>query len=72
MSDKEAAETVNESDFRAVFQWSAMPWALARVDSRIFDCNESFARVSGYTKSELLSFTIFNLIPTDDLQETFR
>ena len=63
---------LSEDDFSAVFHWCAVPWALARVDGRICDCNESFVRVSGYSKAELISFTFFNLIHPSELQETFR
>ena len=63
---------LSEDDFCAVFHWCAVPWALARVDGRICDCNESFVRVSGYSKAELVSFTFFNLIHPSELQETFR
>ena len=61
-----------EEDFFSVFQWCAVPWALARVDGRLCDCNESFSKTSGYSRNEILSFTMFNLINPIDLQDTFR
>jgi len=63
---------LTEEDFCAAFQWCTVPWALARVDGRICDCNDGFVRVSGYQKAELVSFTIFNLIDPSVLEETFR
>ena len=61
-----------EEDYFAVFHWCSVPWALARVDGRLCDCNESFSKTSGYSRNEILSFTIFNLIHPVDLQDTFR
>ena len=55
-----------------MFQYCSIPWALARVDGRFCECNESFTRASGFSRAELLSSTIFNLINTSDLQDTFR
>lgn len=63
---------LTESDFFTVFSGCALPWALARVDGRMCNCNEAFIRISGYSRNELLSFTIFNLINQVDLQDTFR
>lgn len=63
---------LSEENFFTVFQWCSIPWALARVDGRFCECNESFIRASGFSRMELLSSTIFNLINTSDLQDTFR
>ena len=63
---------LSEENFFTVFQWCSIPWALARVDGRFCECNESFIRASGFSRVELLSSTIFNLINTSDLQDTFR
>jgi hypothetical protein len=62
----------SEENFFTVFQYCSIPWALARVDGRFCECNESFIRASGFSRAELLSSTIFNLINTSDLQDTFR
>jgi hypothetical protein len=62
----------SEENFFTVFQYCSIPWALARVDGRFCECNESFIRASGFSRTELLSSTIFNLINTSDLQDTFR
>ena len=64
--------TLLEDNFYSVFRHCPTPWALARVDGRLCDCNDSFLSVSGFSRAELLSFTIFNLINAGDLQDTFR
>jgi PAS domain-containing protein len=66
------APILSEDEYFSAFQWCSIPWALARVDGRFCDCNEAFSRVSGFSRNEVLSFTIFNLINPVDLQDTFR
>jgi PAS domain-containing protein len=66
------APILTEDEYFSAFQWCSLPWALARVDGRFCDCNEAFSRVSGFSRNEVLSFTIFNLINPVDLQDTFR
>ena len=68
----EIAPILSEEEYFSAFQWCSVPWALARVDGRFCDCNEAFSRASGFSRNEVLSFTIFNLINPVDLQDTFR
>jgi PAS domain-containing protein len=68
----DTAPILSEDEYFSAFQWCSIPWALARVDGRFCDCNEAFSRVSGFSRNEVLSFTIFNLINPVDLQDTFR
>ena len=63
--------SLTNSDYHELFLATPIPWALSDIEGRIIDCNTSFERTSGYSRAELLSYTICNLVPNADLQSTF-
>jgi PAS domain S-box-containing protein len=58
-------------DYRSVFDNSGVPQAVAAIDGTFLDCNRKFTELTGYTRAEVRSRSIFNLTPAEDLQKTF-
>ena len=45
--------------------------AIASMGGAYVDCNDNFCKLSGYTKEEVCSMTIFNMTSRNDLQHAF-
>lgn len=63
--------SLDEVDYRVVFQCAPTPLAICSLDGRFVDSNMRFVEQSGYDKSELLQLTLFNLTVVEELQQTF-
>lgn len=58
-------------DYKGVFQYSAMPMAVASMDGSFLDCNLAFCDITGYSRAEVLQRSFFNFTPPQELQMTF-
>lgn len=45
--------------------------AIASMGGAYVDCNDNFCKLSGYSKQEVCSMTIFNMTSRNDLQHAF-
>jgi PAS domain S-box-containing protein len=45
--------------------------AIASMGGAYIDCNDNFCKLSGYSKQEVCSMTIFNMTSRNDLQHAF-
>jgi len=63
--------TIEESDYRHVFNSCAIGMAIASMGGAFIDCNKAFCQISNYTMQEICSLTIFNLTARQDLQSAF-
>lgn len=45
--------------------------AIASMGGAYVDCNDNFSKLSGYSKQEVCSMTIFNMTSKNDLQQAF-
>ena len=70
-ADPRAVTSVEEGDYRKVFNSCAVGMAIASMGGAFIDCNEIFSQLSQYTKQELCAMTVFNLTSRDDLQNAF-
>lgn len=73
---KQAEQALRQSEerFAKAFQLSPAALSLTRADGRLVDVNESYERLSGYTREELLGhdaieFGIFTQEQRDDLRQ---
>ena len=57
-------------DYNAVFQQCSAALSVAALDGRIIACNDAFAAISGFSRSELLRRSIFNLM--NNHEDVFR
>lgn len=61
----------SEMEYRSIIQAAGDGfWAVRAADARIVDVNDTFCRMVGYTRSELLSMTIFDLEAMESTEET--
>ena len=51
--------------FRLFFEYSPDPMFIETIDGKILDCNVSALKMLGYTKHEMLSLNVEDLIPKD-------
>jgi len=63
---------VDNPDYRFIFNSCGVGMAIASMGGALIDCNQLFSQLSGYTKQELCSLTIFNLTARSDLQQAFE
>jgi len=59
-------------DYRRLFERSGVAQAIAGMDGSILDCNQRFTDISGYSRDEIRTRSIFNMTPAADLQRTFE
>jgi len=59
-------------DYRAIFEQCSFPVGVAALDGRFLMCNSKFERITGLSKQELESETLFGLLATNDVDEVFR
>lgn len=59
-------------DFDIAFTSNFVALALASEEGQFLDANKTFEEFSGYTRDELLKLTFFNLIRSDQLDESFN
>mmetsp|Transcript_7252 Transcript_7252/g.15181 ORF Transcript_7252/g.15181 Transcript_7252/m.15181 type:complete len:933 (-) Transcript_7252:393-3191(-) len=64
--------SVSPYDYKYVFNNSSVGMAIASMGGAFVDCNEIFCQLSGYTREEVCSMTIFNMTSRDDLQHAFE
>ena len=65
------SSTIEEADYRHVFNSATIGMAIASMGGAFIDCNKFFCQVSNYTKQEICSLTVFNLTARQDLQSAF-
>ena len=65
------SNTIEESDYRHVFNSCTIGMAIASMGGAFIDCNKFFCQISNYTKQEICSLTVFNLTARQDLQAAF-
>lgn len=65
------SETIQEREYRCVFNSCSVGMAIATMGGSFIDCNQAFTQLSSYTKQELCAMTIFNLTSRVDLQGAF-
>jgi len=63
--------SVDEHDYRFVFNSCSVGMAIASMGGAFIDCNQLFCQLSQYSKQEVCSMTIFNLTSRQDLQHAF-
>lgn len=63
--------TIEEADYRHVFNSCTIGMAIASMGGAFIDCNKFFCQIANYTKQEICSMTIFNLTARQDLQSAF-
>ena len=63
--------TIEETDYRHVFNSCTIGMAIASMGGAFIDCNKLFCQIANYTKQEICSMTVFNLTARQDLQSAF-
>jgi len=63
---------IDSPDYRFVFNSCGVGIAVASMGGAFLDCNQLFCQLSGFSKQELCSLTIFNLTSRNDLQQAFE
>lgn len=71
-SEKTSIDTDFKLDYEEVFLKSNVPQILAATNGRIVSFNDFFLKVSGLTKKEVESLTIFSLVQTSLLSNLFE
>lgn len=64
-------KSIDDHDYRYIFNSCSIPMAIASMGGAFIDCNQVFTELSQYGKQELCSLTIFNLTARSDLQHAF-
>jgi len=64
-------KSIEDHDYRYVFNSCSIPMAIASMGGAFIDCNPLFTELSLYSKQELCAMTIFNLTARVDLQHAF-
>jgi hypothetical protein len=70
-NEPQLVTSVDEHDYRFVFNSCAVGMAIASMGGAFIDCNQLFCQLSQYSKQEVCSMTIFNLTSRQDLQVAF-
>lgn len=70
-SSSNLSNSIEESDYRHVFNSCTIAMAIASMGGAFIDCNKLFCQLSNYTKQEVCSMTVFNLTSRQDLQSAF-
>mmetsp|Transcript_31954 Transcript_31954/g.93968 ORF Transcript_31954/g.93968 Transcript_31954/m.93968 type:complete len:525 (+) Transcript_31954:4605-6179(+) len=70
-NEPQLVTTIDEHDYRFVFNSCAVGMAIASMGGAFIDCNQLFCQLSQYSKQEVCSMTIFNLTSRQDLQVAF-
>lgn len=60
------------ADHNIAFAYNFVALAIASEEGQFLDANKAFEELSGYRKDELLKLTFFNLIRSDQLDESFN
>ena len=71
----EAALRASEARYRALFEYAHEALALGTVDGKILDANPAAARMTGYSRGELIGMSVVKLTSPRDrerVQETLR
>ena len=68
---KRVEESLRESEekFRAAFDHSPVPMSMTALDGRMMSVNAAFARMLGYSESELTGMKFWDLTHPDDIAE---
>merc|ERR1719162_935972 len=69
--DGSLPNTIEETDYRHVFNSCTIGMAIATMGGAFIDCNKFFCQISNYTKQEICSQTVFNFTARQDLQSAF-
>ena len=70
--DSVLSDTLQDREYRSVFNSCSVGMAIATMGGSFIDCNIAFTELSSYTKQELKAMTIFNLTSREDLQGAFE
>lgn len=70
-SEDQLINTIQEHDYKHIFNSCSVGMAIASMGGAFIDCNHLFLELSGYSKEEICSLTIFNLTSKEDLQSAF-
>lgn len=65
------SNTIEQADYRHVFNSCTIGMAIASMGGAFTDCNKFFCQISGCSKQEICSLTVFNLTARNDLQSAF-
>lgn len=71
---KQVEEALRDSEarFRAVFETASVGIAIANLDGKIVEANDTFCRICGYFKTELRQMQLQELIHPDDQRRWLR
>lgn len=67
----EIEKAVARSDYQLVFNSCGVGMAVTSMSGTFVDCNQLFCHLSGYSKKELSSMTLFSLTAKRDLERAF-
>jgi len=70
-SNSGISNSVEDIDYRHVFNSCTVGMAIASMGGAFIDCNKFFCQISNYTKQQICSMTVFNLTARQDLQAAF-
>jgi len=65
------SNTIEQADYRHVFNSCTIGMAIASMGGAFTDCNKFFCQIAGCSKQEICSLTVFNLTARNDLQSAF-
>jgi PAS domain S-box-containing protein len=69
MSERSGALAASEARFRAIFEHAAVGMARAAPDGRWLEVNDRLCQITGYTRDELLTRRVQDIMHPDDLTE---
>lgn len=67
----DSADFASNVDYQNLFLNASIAMAVANVDGQFMDCNVSFSRVSGFTRSDIKRVSMFNLTPPEEMNHLF-
>jgi PAS domain S-box-containing protein len=70
-TDRFDSELLARSDYQMVFDSCGVGMAVTSMSGTFVDCNQLFCHLSGYSKKELCSLTLFSLTAKKDLERAF-
>merc|ERR1712194_718061 len=71
LTSNKPQKQLNESHYYSIFQHSSEGMAIAILDGKFVDFNLVFLQLSGYTRQEMSSMTIFNIINPSDIDHAY-
>merc|ERR1711976_368183 len=71
MQEMNGINSIEPNDYKFIFNNSSVGMAIASMGGAYVDCNDNFCKLSGYSKQEVCSMTIFNMTSRNDLQHAF-